>query len=190
MNFFVSDRQYFPKGKKKENDFEIRPTNSYIELEIPIDEESSIFIYIIPKNQHSAFVAVCLDDMFEKIMDDLDEDTLEIIVDTWPTFAELLYNGIKDKYQNGALIQLEDDDYGEKKWFVASVAGNISFENVEELFGERTAKAIGVVMNRTSELLSELQEKKPSTWTAIKKGFISGLKIGVLESISQMFNSN
>ena len=37
-----------------------------------------------------------------------DEDYVETLCDTWPIFVNLLQNGLKDKYSEGALIKLED----------------------------------------------------------------------------------
>lgn len=55
--------------------------------------------YIIPRGEHSAFVAICLDDMFDRMVEYLDEDSFDTISDTWSTLAQLMINGINDKYQ-------------------------------------------------------------------------------------------
>lgn len=180
MYFFVSQRR-----SAKADEPEIKLTNSYIEIESSIDKESSMFMYIIPRSEHSAFIAICLDDMFDSIVSDLDEDTFETIVDTWPTLAQLLVNGVNDKYQNGALIRLEDADYGDNKWFVASIAGNISFDSQESLFCDRTSETIGLVLEKTTQLLSEVQEREPSTLKAIGKGILAGLGLGLLSGAAQ-----
>jgi len=182
MYFFVSKKR---SGKGKEPD--IRVTNSYLEIEMPIDDDSSIFTYIVPRSERSVFVLICLDDMFDTLMNELDNDSFETISDTWPTLAELLMNGAKDKYKSGALIRFEDADYGDNKWFVASVAGNISFESEDEIFGDRTMEALEVVMERTKELLTELQEREPSMLKAVGKGILAGLGLGLLSGAAQAF---
>jgi hypothetical protein len=175
MRYCISDRK-----NAKAEDPDIRVTNSYIEVEVPIDNNSSVFTYIVPKGEHAAFVLMCLDDMFDNLLENMDEDTIETVCNTWPTLAEMLHNGIKDKYSNGALIKLEDADDGDTKWFMASIAGNISFESAESIFCDRTNEAMGVVWNRTITLLTELQERKPSQWRAMGKGILSGLALGAL----------
>jgi hypothetical protein len=173
------------------NEPALRATNSYIEIEVPFDdEEVSIFMYIIPRNKHSAFVAICLGDMFDEMVEDIDKDSFDTIKDTWPTLACLMINGINDKYQNGALIKLEDADYGDNKWFVASIAGNISFDSEEELFCDRTKESMATVLATTSRLLSELQERKPSMLRAIGKGIMAGLGIGVFTGVAQALGIN
>jgi hypothetical protein len=180
MRFFVSDRHH-AKGDEPH----LHGTNSYLEIEVPVDENNSLYTYIIPRGEHSAFVAICLNDMFDKLVDELDDDTYETVAETWPTLATLLHNGIKDKYKNGALIRLEDSDYGDTKWFVASVAGNISFDSEEALFCDRTNDAISVVLEKANQLLTELNENEPSTLKAIGKGLVQGLTLGLFATAAQ-----
>lgn len=175
MYYFISDRCN-AKGEEPE----IRVTNSYIEIESPVDKESSMYIYIIPRDEHSAFVAICLEDMLDEILEGMDEDSFDTISDTWPTLAQLLVNGMNDKYHHGALIRLEDADYGDNKWFITSIAGNISFDNADELFCDRTNETIGVVLEQTVNLLKELQERKPSMLRAIGKGVLAGISLGLI----------
>ncbi len=77
MYFFISERRNVNNEEP-----EIRTTNSYIEIESQVDDESSIFTYIIPRNENSAFVAICLDDMFDNMLENLDEDSFETISNT------------------------------------------------------------------------------------------------------------
>lgn len=185
MKLFISD-----KANSKNDEPEITATNSYIELEIPCDDKSSMFCYIIPRGKHSAFIAICLDDMFDSLIEDLDEDKYETLCDTWPTLARMLQNGIKDKYKDGALIKLEDSDYGDNKWFVASIAGNISFESAEELFCERTKETIGIVIGSTNALLSELNSRSPSMLKSFGKGVLKGIGYTALGIIAGTLGIN
>jgi hypothetical protein len=127
-------------------------------------------MYIIPRGEHSALIATCWDHAFDPILEGIDGDAAETISETWPTLAMLLHNGMKELYRDGALILLEDFDDGERKWYVASVAGNISFENAEELLGERTRAVMQVVLQKSIQLMTELNENEPSAWRAIGKG--------------------
>jgi hypothetical protein len=159
-------------------------TNSYIALEWPIDDSRAFVVYLIPRNTHSVFVATCWEHAFDQLLQGIDEDTAETIGETWPTLAALLYNGADDLYREGALILLEDFDDGERKWFLASVVGNISFENVEGLLGERTDAVMQLVAQKSVQLLTELNENEPSTLRAIGKGVAqavgTGLMVGLL----------
>jgi hypothetical protein len=150
-------------------------TNTYVEIEIPLGESLGSVLYIIPRSEHSALIATCWDHVFDEMIENLDEDTFETIVETWPTLAILFHNGVKDLYREGALILLEDFDDGEQKWFVASIAGNIAFESAEELFSERTKEVIQVVLARSMQLFTELQEKEPSLLRGIGKGIARGI---------------
>lgn len=159
-------------------------THTYIEIEFPVDDDSSYVIYVIPRNQNSAFVATCWDHTFDKLVSNLDEDTFEMIAETWPTLAALLYNGVKQLYRQGALIVLEDLDDGENKWFVASIAGNISFSSFKDLFNERMQEVTQLVLARTIQLSRELNENQPNMLNAISNGFMKGVGTAVLAGVA------
>jgi len=162
----------------------LRATNCYIELEFPIDDSSCAVIYLIPRTESSVFVATCWGTTFDELLSNPSSQTVDMITETWPTLATLLYNGLSDKYRDGALIKLEDPDYGENKWFVASVAGNISFENADTLFADRTMETINVVVTKSLELMVELQEKKPNMARAFGKGVLTGLGTVALGAVA------
>lgn len=162
----------------------LRSTRAYIEIEWPINESLCAVIYAIPRTATSAFIATCWDDAFDELLRDVDSYTLETIVETWPTLAYLLHQGLNDKYREGALIRLEDADYAEMKWFVASVVGNISFDSKEDFFTDQTVSTIQTVMSKSMELMVELQENKPSLVRAIGKGVMSGLGAFALGAIA------
>lgn len=165
MRTFIDERR---TSKGEELGSEV--TKTYIELEIPIGDSHACVVYIIPRSEHSAFVATCWDHAFDSILEDLDEDTAETISETWPTLATLLNNGVKDLYREGALIVLEDFDDGERKWYCTSIAGNISFENAEKVLSERTNAVLQVVLSKSVQLLTELNENQPSVLREIGKG--------------------
>lgn len=150
-------------------------TKSYIESEQPIDENYSIFAYIIPRDDHSVWVATCFEHVCDELVRESDKQIHEAIADTYPTLANLLKNGIKERYQYGALILMEDSDYCEKKWFVVSIVGNISFNNPEDLLGDRVQQAIELVISQSMTLWIELGENKPNLFHQFGKGFLKGL---------------
>lgn len=154
-----------------------RSTNNYFELIYPIDESSYIVVNVIPRNDYSCFVATCFDDGFDEVVENLnDDDYAEVVCDTWPLFAQLLQNGARDKYSQGALIKLEDFDTGDVKWFLASVAGNLSFDDLGSLLSsEQMENAIKVVLDKTADLCNELTTKTPSNVKYFFKGMGQGL---------------
>ncbi len=182
MRFFLDK----PTSAKSDEP-SIQATNCYLEIEWPINSNTCVVIYIIPRTETSVFVATCWDTAFDTIIAELDIDTIKTIAETWPTLALLLNNGLGNKYRNGAIIRLEDADYGETKWFVASVAGNISFKSENGLFTAQTKEAINTVMSTSLQLFVELQEKKPSIMRAIGKGIAAGLGVFALGAIAEIF---
>jgi hypothetical protein len=155
----------------------IETSNSYIECEYPIDKDNAYIVYIIPRNENSAWVVTCFEHIFDELVSNIDEDTSEAIADTLPTLASLLYNGIKERYQEGALVVLEDTDYCENKWFVASIAGNISLDSLEDLFGGRIQQTIQLVISKSMTLWVELSEHRPDILREIWQGFLKGLRV-------------
>ena len=165
----------------------INATNRYLEIAYPFDDEDSVHIYIIPRSSTQAFVAVCLDHAFDSLFEDFDEDSMETVAETWPTLAALLVNGVKDRYSEAALIRLEDEDDGESKWFVATVVGNISFDDAENVFTPRTQESIRLIIEKTLSLFQELATREPSMGRAIGKGILEGIGAGVAVGIAAYF---
>jgi len=161
----------------------IKTTNSYIECEYHINEEVAYVVYIIRRNENSAWVAASFEDTFDELLRNPDRDTFETIANTYPTLHRLICNGMSNRYQKGGLVVLEDTDYCEKKWFVASIVGNISFKSVEDLCGERMQEAIDLVISTSMELWVELNENKPNTLWEFGKGFLKGVGIAATAAV-------
>lgn len=169
--------------KRRSKEVNISQTNTYIEVEIPNDSSSSLFVYLIPRSQTSMFVAMCCDHAFDELLNDIDEDDWDTIVDTWPTLARLLHNGINDKYKEGALIKLEDLDDGENKWFVASISGNHNFNDIDDVLNESTQETVKLVIECSMQLATEMQNNKPSVFRAMGRGMAQGVAAVIAGSI-------
>jgi hypothetical protein len=163
-------------------------TNHYIELEFPIGDSLFLVLYYIPRSTSSVFVAACWNHVLDELLDNIsDEDEWGTLVETWPTLAQLIVNGTKDRYKEGALIRLEDFDCGETKWFVASVSGNLDLEDLEKLFNDRTQQTSHLVLEKSLDLLTELNENRPSLGRAIVRGIAKGIGAGVIAAIAGAF---
>jgi len=149
--------------------------NRYLEIEIPSDGSLSMFIYLIPRSESSIFIATCWEHIFDSLLEHFDENDWEIICDTWPTLAQLINNSIQNKYGEGILIRLEDSDDGKSKWFLATVSANHDCNDVDDLLDKRTHEIIKFVAERTTQLATELEEKKPNVLQAMGKGFIKSV---------------
>lgn len=161
----------------------IKTTNSYIEYEYPINQDVAYVVYLIRRNENSAWVAASFEDTFDELLKNPDQDRFETIANTYPTLHRLICNGMSDHYQKGGLVVLEDSDYCQKKWFVASIVGNISFESVEDLCGERMHEAIDLVISTSMELWVELNENKPNMLWEFGKGFLKGVGVAVTATV-------
>ena len=163
MDFFISEKSTPSPNVIGTDEFKVIITDSYVELNLKIDKTDSYFVfYLIPHTENSVFVVSCWDDTFDNIIENSDDEScLENLFDTCPLIATLLSNGIKDKCSDGALIKLKDYDNGDNKWFLASIAENIKFDNINTILCDRTIETINLVKEESMLLLSELHKKKP-----------------------------
>jgi hypothetical protein len=182
MDYFIS--QAPNPNAQGDDEFKLLATNCYFELNYKIDDSTYLIVYLLYRSANSVFVATCWGDTFDGIIRNLDDDDyVEILHDTWPTLTNLLANGINDKYSNGALIKLEDPDDGDSKWFVASVAGNIGFDSIDDLLCANTHSKISLVIEQSITLFTELDKKRPDTLRAIGKGLLKGAAILAIGSL-------
>lgn len=165
MNFFISERK-----NKNDSEMNYKETPCYTQVEIPIDDDLSAYVYIMQRSDTTYYVGTCLDDMF----DDFNADLIDVYNKAWPNFIQLLKNGINKKYAAGALIDLEDQDCGEDKWFLVTVVGNIQGDDTDKI-----SDAMEMVMEKTISLLVELRENKPS----MLDSFLKGIKEGTLKGL-------
>ncbi len=180
MRFFV-DTYSNPELEGQGEGFKYGVTNCYLELEYPVNDYFLV-IYYIPRNSNYLVIATCWERAFDEILENLDNpDYLETISETFPFLSQLLYNGFKEKYSEGALIQLEDFDTGEPKWFLISVSGNVNLENPEQIFGNKTNKVAELVIEKSLELLQELNENEPNLVNLFLKKAARGVTaVGIL----------
>ena len=180
MNFFIAERT-----NKNNDEMICQMTKCYAQVEIPKNDELSFFVYIIPKTDDAYYVAISLDDYLESFFENYDEDLYDVYAATWPTLITLLSNGVKEKYSEGAIITLVDEDCGENKQFIVTVVGNVDFDTPDDIDSEKFVNAIALVIPKAVSLFREITENKPSTW----KTFFAGAKQGVFEGIKIWLNS-
>lgn len=153
--------------------------NRYLEIEIPSNGSLSMFVYLIPRSESSLLIATCWEHIFDSLLEDFNEDNWEMICKTSPTLAQLINNSIQNKYREGVLIRLEDSDDGESKWFLAAVSANHDCNDVDDLLDARTHEIIKFVAERSTQLATELEEKKPNVLQAMGKRLIKGVRNAV-----------
>jgi hypothetical protein len=167
-----------------------RATNAYLEIEQPLTEGNALIFYIAPRSESSVFVLTCWDHAFDDLIPQLDdENTAETVAETWPILAQLLMNGIKDRYRDGALIRLEDPDDGETKWFVASIAGNLRLDSPDDLMSEPVMKVVQVVLERTMQLHKELMERAPDQGKMFGRAVKGALGAAVLGALAALLGA-
>lgn len=183
MQTFIQDANNF---NLKNGALTYRLTPRYVEF-VQREKSLALVFYMIFRDEHSLIIAACWDHTFDSMQID-DEDDIKNIGDTYPTIAQLIRNTLGKRYSQGALVQMEDFDDGEPKWFVVSVAGNLNLRSADDLFQERIVQVLSIVLDKSTTALLEIQNNKPSyTGTilrGLKKGFMIGLKASIKQSLT------
>jgi hypothetical protein len=137
----------------------------YIELQKHLVDPAGVsYTYILRWNDSAFLVATCLEHDFDKMLLLLRDPKmgsvwLDVIKDTRPTAGRLLENGINARYSNGAVLVMEDPDYGENKNFVGTVVGNVLVNSVKELeealLSDRMMNAYELVLGSSFTIMHE-----------------------------------
>jgi hypothetical protein len=168
-------------------DYEV--TECYMQFEVPVDSDSSFYTYLIQRSENTFFIAACLNDVFDSLIENFDNDLVNVYNDAWPNLITLLQNGVNDKYQNGALIKLEDQDCGENKWFLATVVGNMKIEKLDDFFNDKVVDAIKLINSKAIALFTELNDNEPSVLKAIAVGAKQGVVEGIINGVKIWLNT-
>ncbi|UBF25604.1 hypothetical protein K9N68_29215 [Kovacikia minuta CCNUW1] len=175
MKFFIDSK---PNNPWQAETVQYRVTDHYIEFEIPSNHYRMV-LYLIPRDRASALVATCWDTVFDQEPANLNEEkTCKMIFETCPNLAHLLTNGICDRYREGALLNLEDFDAGEAKWFLTSIVDNLDFRSLEHLLNEQVHQVISQIMHQSFELLNELYEKQPAIFDIVTHRIGNTINLG------------
>lgn len=168
-----------------DDQFRHKVTNCYIELEYPANG-FYLVVYLFPINNFTLGVATSFENSLDGIERYLaDEYSLQTFAETWPLTANLLANGIRDQYSQGALIRIPDYDTGDMKWFVATMVGNLNLQDWESFFSERTREAMQLVVGLSLQLLDELTTRQPDILTDFGRRILGGLG-GFAASVSRL----
>lgn len=185
MRFFIQEQSNPTLEKTGDEDIiKVGETNSYMEIEVKNKEGEYIVCYLVPRSENTYFVVACLDHHLDFILEQVeneDEDKLHAEAKAWPLFVTLLKNGMKGRYSEGVLTQLEDPDCAEKKWFIATVIGNLDFEKQSDLAFEKVSHAMELVLDKTIQMLTEMIEKHPNYGWETAKTFTKAVLTGIGE---------
>ncbi|HXI12042.1 MAG TPA: hypothetical protein VNM92_05285 [Thermoanaerobaculia bacterium] len=173
MNFFFD-----PSVVPIEESTYCRSTPSYLEFQKhSVDSPGASYTYLLQWSDHAYFIAACWGHQFDEwvpLLQDrkMGKTWLGVVKETYPTLGQLLENGIAGRYSEGALLNIEDPDDGERKWVVGTVVGNLSVTSVEELeqvlLSDRMMQAYSVVLVSSFIGLEELATRTISAKSKLK----------------------
>lgn len=162
-------------GLEGNGDTRFKITNCYIELEYAV-EGQYLVLYFIPVDDFTLAVATCWEHYLDGIEQYLaDATSVQTLVETWPLTAQLLVNGIRDQYSQGALIRSADRDSADQKWFLCTCVGNLDLQNLESFFCERTLEAQRLVVDLSIQVLNEVMTRQPNQFAHYGRKILHGL---------------
>jgi hypothetical protein len=140
----------------------VHGTPGYVEIQTHnVDPPGISYIYLVPLDQANFIVAACWGhefDRFEEYIFDpkLGKHWVSAYSEAWPLFGELFTNAMQGRYSQGSLVNFEDLDDGERKWFVATYVGNIGpYEEVAPLSEDPRIIEAGQLVYLKSASLAE-----------------------------------
>lgn len=133
-----------------------RETGNYVEAKVLV-QDVWLPIYVITVREGIGAAVSCWDHQFDPIIDNLTKPQIEAIMRRLhPTWFACVDNAIRERYSEGALVELLDPDVMDRKWMIAV------------LFSHRADDrdhAAGVAMDRVVKVSAEVAEEsnnKPS----------------------------
>ena len=159
MRFVISDRV---SSKGQESGFLF--TKSYVEIEIPISDDSAQVVYVLPRTENSGYVSTCWGGwLFDFLIPDRETISLDRIAPDC-VLARLVRNGHKRTLDEGGMLHLLDPDDSERKWCVSYLVGSIDFADGESVLGKEVLHAVKLVADKSDELWSELASNEGDVW--------------------------
>lgn len=133
-------------------------------------EDRVLKYYFFPTGEDEGhlFIYFCQDEMFDSLIEDLDEDNFEIIARTWPLFGTAIMNGAEKKYLYPFITCIED------KWGLGIEINDIDIHDLDTPY---VAKKAVKLINYAIDMFNEMDENDISTSDKIGYGinqFIKG----------------
>jgi hypothetical protein len=178
----------------------VNGTPAYIEVQTHTDQpdwKQVSYVYVLPLDNSNFVAAACWGHQFDQMAQyffdpKMGNDWVNAYSEAWPSFGELLRNAAGGRYGAGGLVNLEDPDDGERKWFVVTFVGNtIPKDSYDEVLDDsRVEQGVQLVYVKSAELLEQMgSETHISTATKLKmfgKGAWGGYKEGLDKSLVLM----
>jgi hypothetical protein len=159
MRFVFSDRE---SSKDRESGF--RFTKSYVEIEIPISDDSAKIVYVLARSEDSGFVATCWGGwLFDFLIPDRKTVSLDRLAPSC-VLAALVKSGASGEFKDGGIVHLLDPDDSQRKWCLAYLVNGIDFSDERSVLGHDVLRAVEEVAQRSNELWRELKSNNRDVW--------------------------
>lgn len=141
-----------------------KQTNSYIEMEFPLADNSVMVVYLLPTSHHSAYVGTCWGHLFDHLIIDMRSSTLKKIDSRWPLLARLVQSAISKDFEDCALLHLKDPDSSDRVFCLVKAVDGLDFSSMDGIFTDQTNQAVLDTMAKSHELLEELDRNDMEVW--------------------------
>ena len=153
-------------------------TNSYVELEVQMDDGNFEVVYYIPRDRHSFFVLANLEDCLNPLLLNIKTKyDIDSLFEVSPTIKHLLENTSEEKYSKGVLLRIADLDTGDGIWVIVSIVANVNFDSLDALFNEKSQKSKDVVVRSAAKIFSEVTTCQIKAGKEIWRGFLEGISL-------------
>lgn len=139
-----------------------RDTPAYVEAKVAI-EKAWLPIYVITVDERTGAAVTCWDHQFDAILENLSKPQIESVLRRiHPTWFQCVDNATRERYGDGALLEMLDPDVMNRKWMIG-----VLFSHLAEDTDSAAAKAMEKVMGISLAVFNELQNK-PSKFDYIR----------------------
>jgi len=170
---------------------QIRQKKHYIELEYPVEQGTSAYLYLFPdEDEGTCTITTCWNKSFDFLLSDLSDEAKTVIVEYFPTSLKLLQNKMKNKSHKPQLLRAEDPKDGQIKWVICKEVENLPLEDYEDIrevpgLEDEVKKVIEKSIAVKDELLrlhADVQDSQPQAagnQQAFRRGVAEGAGRGL-----------
>lgn len=164
MKFFVEE--YHGKEDPEVNYFYLEGDDNVIGGREVLLEDKKITYYFFPTAQREALLFLYVgDDVFDEVVDNIDEYNEEGIINAFPLFIKALMNGAQDNYSQTALIKLPHVNGNGSFWCFATKIENVDFSDLDN---DYVINKLSKLYSDTIDIFNQIDENDVSFWDQLK----------------------
>ena len=177
MNLFLEE--YHGKDKPEIRLFYLENNDCLYGGRELLSKDSKITYYFCPTDKRSALMFLYAgDDVFDEVVDNINEYNQEGLSNAFPLFIKALVNGANDNYYGTALIKLPHISGNGGFWCFATKVDNVDFSDLEN---DYVLDKLNDLLSDTLDIYKQINDNEVSLWDKLKstgKAASDGYRIG------------